>query len=411
MFSSHRRSWFVVIAVSSITQASLGQQGLTVLPLLTGGWHANAEAISLDGKWVVGSGSSALAGSSSFEEAFRWSAATGIQSLGPYQGTYRSLGRGVSADGSVVVGSIENGSIAFRWTQATGKQPIGPGLATAVSADGSVVVGDQGNETGFVWRAASGHLPVPWARIVSGVSADGQFAAGRTVGNLALAYHWQIGSEPHIIGSLPGTNSPTLAQSISPDGEIVAGWGDGANQYRAFVWTSQHGFVIIPAIANRPWCTPCAISADGRKVVGECTNGTLWTAAIWTGPGPSGPYTVHALQDYLAQRAVQAPANSIMYTTTGMTGDGMVFAGSIFNPGPNAYRAEVCYANCDDSIAPGMLTVADFTCFLQRFSEASSRSHQHQLYHYVNCDRSTIAPVLNVADFTCFLQKFAAGCP
>jgi photosystem II stability/assembly factor-like uncharacterized protein len=61
-----------------------------------------------------------------------------------------------------------------------------------------------------------------------------------------------------------------------------------------------------------------------------------------------------------------------------------------------------CYANCDNSTAPPILNVADFTCFLQRFAAGDP---------YANCDNSTQQPVLNVADFTCFLQKYAAGCP
>jgi hypothetical protein len=61
-----------------------------------------------------------------------------------------------------------------------------------------------------------------------------------------------------------------------------------------------------------------------------------------------------------------------------------------------------CYANCDESPSPPLLTIADFSCFLQRFAAGDG---------YANCDRSTTPPVLNVADFSCFLQKFAAGCP
>lgn len=61
-----------------------------------------------------------------------------------------------------------------------------------------------------------------------------------------------------------------------------------------------------------------------------------------------------------------------------------------------------CYANCDGSTGSPVLNVADFTCFLQKFSLGDP---------YANCDGSTGTPTLNVADFTCFLQKFAQGCP
>ena len=61
-----------------------------------------------------------------------------------------------------------------------------------------------------------------------------------------------------------------------------------------------------------------------------------------------------------------------------------------------------CYANCDGSTAAPVLNVADFTCFLQKYTAGDA---------YANCDGSTTIPVLNVADFTCFLQKYTAGCP
>jgi hypothetical protein len=65
-------------------------------------------------------------------------------------------------------------------------------------------------------------------------------------------------------------------------------------------------------------------------------------------------------------------------------------------------RTSTCYANCDDSTAPPILNVADFTCFLQRFAAG---------HLYADCDHGQLPPFLNVADFTCFLQRFAAGCP
>lgn len=61
-----------------------------------------------------------------------------------------------------------------------------------------------------------------------------------------------------------------------------------------------------------------------------------------------------------------------------------------------------CYPNCDLSLTPPTLNVADFTCFLQRYATGDV---------YANCDQSTAPPLLSVADFSCFLQEFAAGCP
>ncbi|MFN0134298.1 MAG: GC-type dockerin domain-anchored protein [Phycisphaerales bacterium] len=60
-----------------------------------------------------------------------------------------------------------------------------------------------------------------------------------------------------------------------------------------------------------------------------------------------------------------------------------------------------CYANCDASTIQPVLNVADFVCFLNRYSAADP---------YANCDGSVTPPILNIADFTCFLIVFAAGC-
>jgi hypothetical protein len=60
-----------------------------------------------------------------------------------------------------------------------------------------------------------------------------------------------------------------------------------------------------------------------------------------------------------------------------------------------------CYPNCDGSTTVPVLTVLDFSCFLNRFFAGDP---------YANCDGSTTAPVLNVQDFGCFLNSFATGC-
>jgi hypothetical protein len=60
-----------------------------------------------------------------------------------------------------------------------------------------------------------------------------------------------------------------------------------------------------------------------------------------------------------------------------------------------------CYANCDGSVTPPVLNIADFSCFLNSLAAGNP---------YANCDDSTTPPVLNIADFSCFLNRFAAGC-
>ena len=110
---------------------------------------------------MVGSSSSGAG-----PQAFRWTASTGMVGLGDLPGgTFNSDARGVSADGSVVVGNARARSTRrSRWTAAGGMVPLGtlPGenasLGLAVSADGSVVVGGGGEA--WRWTAADGMEPL-----------------------------------------------------------------------------------------------------------------------------------------------------------------------------------------------------------------------------------------------------------
>jgi len=61
-----------------------------------------------------------------------------------------------------------------------------------------------------------------------------------------------------------------------------------------------------------------------------------------------------------------------------------------------------CYANCDGSLTPPVLSAGDFVCFLTKFRAGDPTA---------NCDGSVTPPVLSASDFVCFLSKFRAGCP
>lgn len=115
-----------------------------------GGSSASANGVNVDGTIVVGSTGG---------NAFRWTPAGGMQTLGIPTGGGFPIARSVSADGSIIVGDYmlaSNGaSRAFLWTASTGIVDLGAyassvGVyltgrtlqsATGVSADGSAVVG------------------------------------------------------------------------------------------------------------------------------------------------------------------------------------------------------------------------------------------------------------------------------
>jgi probable HAF family extracellular repeat protein len=144
------------------TQGTGVEEWLTWLGTL-GGNRSEARGVSADGSVVVGWAINAAG----YEHAFRWTAARGMQDLGTLGGRW-SEAYGVSADGSVVVGRAWNAAglpRAFRWTAARGMQDLGTlggrsSWARGVSADGSVVVGvaenAEGQDRAFRWTAAGG---------------------------------------------------------------------------------------------------------------------------------------------------------------------------------------------------------------------------------------------------------------
>jgi hypothetical protein len=155
------------------------------------------------------------------------------------------------------------------------------------------------------------------------------------------------------------------------------------------------GAAVVTFLVSGTWpdsCVPEGLDVqvrDGRidvatKYYSQPTIGcadvpTFWYLTVRAGPLPNGDYQVYTTINSVNHRgvAVERPSISVRCAT------------------------EDCYANCDGSRIVPALNIADFSCFLHRFSAGDP---------WANCDGSTAEPVLNIADFSCFLQKFAAGC-
>lgn len=112
---------------------------------------------------------------------FRWDIDNGMTAIPGLPQEYMGIARGVSADGSIVVGSdyTDSGQFAFLWTEesgtvaindflsANGVEPLGWKLTEAVgiSADGACIVGNGFNPAG---------RPEAWlVRIVVNLDSDG----------------------------------------------------------------------------------------------------------------------------------------------------------------------------------------------------------------------------------------------
>ncbi len=156
-----------------------------------------------------------------------------------------SEARGISADGTVVVGvamfSPTTASRGFRWSEATGMQNLGgPNFtdptndAYAATPDGSVIVG-------WVGPAPGGTDPTQPARWTQ-------------------ATGWQL------LGNLPGGSGGGIAYAVSSDGNTVVGTSNG----KAFIWRQDRGLEDLATVAGAPGWTfsgASAISADGKTIL------------------------------------------------------------------------------------------------------------------------------------------------
>ncbi len=297
--------------------------------------HSFANGVSADGSVVVGSTASTRYSTMMTDVAFRWTAETGMVSLGTLNGGPDSFANGVSADGSVVVGESDYAatgaySRAFRWTAATGMVSLGRlndgnrSSAKGVNADGSVVVGnaENGASSGwraFRWTAATGMISLGLlnggaSSFATGVSADGSVVVGysENQNNLspyfALAFRWTAGTGMVSLGVLNG-GTYSFANGVSADGRVVVGYAydgaaaaTGSNSLRAFRWTEKTGMLSVEDWLRASGVTvPADITAsanatnsDGSVVVGQLQNDQAFIAR-----GNSGLITLADIQDSL----------------------------------------------------------------------------------------------------------------
>lgn len=223
-------------------------------------------------------------------------------------GRVRSQARGVSLNGTVVVGQGESGDapspVPMRWTPSGGMQPLGvlpntSGLTTALSVNfaGTVIVGrsitSEGSEA-FVWTAATGTQSLgdlAGGRTNSGAndcSADGAVIVGygQTSPDIGAtqAMRWTASTGMIGLGDLPGGATAAGATSVSSDGNVIVGYGTTEAGSRPWRWTPTDGMIEIlngggvvgEAIAED-------VSGNGTVVVGygRVASGG-WVAFRWT---------------------------------------------------------------------------------------------------------------------------------
>lgn len=262
------------------------------------GWSI-ASAVSADGTYIVGSGSNI---------DYRWSTSSGVQSIDPLQaGNPNVFPKGISADGSVVVGRADIATQvtttqtvytphAFRWTESGGTvaignlsgNPLDSSSATAVSADGSIIVG-----------------------------------ASQNGGSLHEAFYWTENNGMVGLGFLPGaTTLETAASDISPDGLTIVGlaWD------QAFRWTEQDGMVGLGFVPGYSTSSALAVSSNGDTIVGQVSSGSESRAFIWDSANG-----ITLLDAYIASLGVNL-SGWTLESAVDISADGMLIVGNGVNP-------------------------------------------------------------------------------
>ena len=269
-----------------------------------GGGQSEASGISANGSVVVGQSDIGIGGS--ITHAFRWTQAGGMEDLGTLGGAW-SAAYGVSVDGSVVVGWAQNASgdwRAFRWTASGGMQDLGTlggdeSEARGVSADGSVVVGKAQNASG-AWRA----------------------------------FRWTASGGMQDLGTLPGSYA-SEARGVSADGSVVVG-----EIRRAFRWTVSGGMEDLKTTYahlltdGSELLYAYAISPDGRYIVG------------WGINAATGRYEAYLLDAERTTTAVESRGRE-----GGLQGELRIF------PMPSAGAATLRFVS--EQVGPVILEVVD----------------------------------------------------
>jgi len=266
-------------------------------------------------------------------QAFRWTPASGYQTLGT-PGTSAFFGAGaVSADGSVIVGEHppENGYAAFRWTAATGMVQLPINIASAVTPDGGMVAG------GDSWWKTTGQTgtfgPFPGfqdqteAYGLAGtaqapVAVGGAVKGANAFGPVDHAFRWTPATGLQDLGVLPGGDQ-SVAIAISADEKVVVGEATVGGFWHAFRWTAATGMVDLGTLGG-PESGAFAVNGDGSVIVGSALTSQS------TGSDHAFRWTAKTgMQDLT--KLVNVPQHLILQSVIGVSADGTVITGNGFN--------------------------------------------------------------------------------
>ena len=243
----------------SLTPVTANAASITNIGDLPGGGvgSSSGRGISADGTTVVGASSGTA---SPWGEGHYWTAGSGIVGIGYLPGGSDAVAFAVNGDGSIIVGesSGPSGYEAFMWTSSGGMVGLGdlPGgtffsRAWGISADGSVIVGSSDAAAGgaFMWTSGGGMVNLgntmggTWSSATA-VNSDGTVIVGQADNGVFYeAFRWTSSGGMVGLGDLAGGIDQSEAISVNNDGSVIVGWSESASGPEAFRWTSGGGMV------------------------------------------------------------------------------------------------------------------------------------------------------------------------
>jgi PKD repeat protein len=229
----------------------------------------------------VSGDSQVIAGSASFswdparQAAFRWTEASGMTDLGFLPGAVVTRAQAMSPDGRFIVG--ESGAEAFRWSETGGIVGLGHLLgdqmssAIAVSDDGAVVLGRSffadGHFEYFIWTEADGPRSLRDVLAASGVdisgwqnlqaaalSRDGNTIVGQGVNPSGYSEAWAM--------RLQGNRAPVASIGYSPQfpakRTAISFWGTGStdpdgDEIVNFRWDFGDGTTAVGPVVSHTY--------------------------------------------------------------------------------------------------------------------------------------------------------------
>ena len=353
-FAASIAAIFILVAIPI---ASAALPSFTGLGKFSGDNSSYAYGISDDGSTVVGASYTNPNVSGSVIRAFRWTASTGMASIGDLPGGSQvSVAYDVSADGSVIAGHSSSAlsyshhpvyNEPFRWTASGGMSGLGyiPGTngqygsAHGVSGNGQVVVGSSTGNNGahpFRWTTTAGMSNLGDLDnhdggnqdYASGINFDGTAIVGMAaIGYNRTAFRWTPGSGMQSLGTLPGAAYPeSFASDVSANGNVVVGSGNSADGgIQAFRWTPTTGMTGLGYLpGGRTSSDAAAVSADGLIIVGTAINAANASKAVRWDP----LLGIQSIQDLLIASGLGPALTGWQLThATGISADGQTISG------------------------------------------------------------------------------------